>query len=351
LRCGPRAAPGERRADEPARSKERSVPRLMNGREKALRDFRHEKYERFPRSRDLHSTVFPGDWSGPWSKDADKRTDWFGVHWTPVPAMGQMVTETGDHIIKDLENWRNEAVIPYRELENYDWAAGAGQQMAAWDRDNQMSAVVVLSGLFERLHSLMGFEEALMAFYLNPEEMRSFYEELSEYKILCLRKIKEYYKPDIVIYHDDWGTQLNTFFDPEQWRQYIKPYTKKIIDECHRLGMYFEMHSCGHIFPLLGDLVEMGIDSIQTLQYPQNDIKAVKELYGDRLVTRGGYDGQKILVTGVSDDEIRKTVRYSIETLAPGGFHIPYVFFFGSGFEHAMAIMEETVAEFEKEFF
>ncbi len=295
--------------------------------------------------------MFPGEWGGPWAKGDDKQTDWFGVHWTPVPNMGQMVTETGDYMIKDLEKWREQVKIPFEEIESYDFGADAARQTANWDKENQMGFVILLEGHFERLHSLMGFQEALMAFHLNPDEMCEFYEELTEYKIRCLRKIKEYYKADGVVYHDDWGTQRSMFFSPDQWRQYIKPYFKALVNECHELGMYFELHSCGHILPILGDAVEIGIDSIQTLQYPQNDIAVVKELYGDKLVTRGGYDGQKIIAPGTTDAEIRETVRYSLETLAPGGFHIPYVYVIGTAFDHPMTVMEEEVSKFEKKIF
>jgi uroporphyrinogen decarboxylase len=295
--------------------------------------------------------MFPGEWGGPWAKGEDKQTDWFGVHWTPVPAMGQMTTETDGHVIRGLGDWRREAKIPFDELASYDWAADAARQTANWDRETQMGAIILLEGHFERLHSLMGFQEALMAFYESPDAMLDFYEELTEYKLECLRKIKKYYEPDVVIYHDDWGTQKSTFFDPAHWRRFIKPSFKKIVEECHSLGMYFELHSCGHIMPMLGEAVEIGIDSIQTLQYPQNDIAEVKRLYGTRLVTRGGYDGQKIIAPGAGDDEIRETVRHSLRTLAPGGFHIPYVYVIGTGAEHPMAVMEEEVASYEKELF
>ncbi|MDR1589623.1 MAG: hypothetical protein LBS51_05465 [Oscillospiraceae bacterium] len=316
-----------------------------------LRVFRHESHERFPRGFDTHTMMFPGEWGGPWAKGEDKQTDWFGVHWTPVPAMGQMTTETGEYIIRNLDDWRSEAKIPFDELSSYDWASDAARQTANWDRETQMGAIILLEGHFERLHSLMGFQEALMSFYESPDAMCDFFAELTKYKFECLRKIKEHYKPDVVIYHDDWGTQRSTFFDPAHWRYFIRPFFKDIVDECHRLGMYFELHSCGHITPMLGDAVEIGIDSIQTLQYPQNDIVEVKRLYGDKLVTRGGYDGQKIIAPGVSDDEIRETVRYSLRTLAPGGFHIPYVYVIGTGAEHPMAVMEEEVAAYEKELF
>ena len=54
--------------------------------------------------------------------------------------------------------------------------------------------------------------------------------------------------------------------------------------------------------------------------------------------------------SGVSDDEIRETVRRSIEILAPG-FHIPYVYVIGNDCAHQMSVMEEVVSAFEKKFF
>ena len=324
---------------------------MINGRENLLRIFRREKHERFPRNDDTYFMMFPGEWGGPWGKGDDKQTDWFGIHWTAVPNQGQMVTETGEYLVSDLESWKQAVQIPFDELESYDWIADAARQTENWDRGRQMGAMILLGGHFERLHSLTGFEDALMSFYLAPDAMCEFFEELTKYKIRSLQKIKEFYNPDVVIYHDDWGNQKNMFFDPKQWRQYLKPYVKAVIDECHRLGMYFEMHCCGHFMPIMDDLVNLGIDSTQTLQYPQNDIETVKKLYGDRLVTRGGYDGQKILAPGTSDDEIRQTVRYSLETLAPNAFHIPYVYVIGTGFEHAMSVVEDEVTRYEKELF
>lgn len=321
---------------------------MLSGRDNILRVYRREPHERFPRGGDMHSMMFPGEWGGPWAKGDDKQTDWFGVHWTPVPNMGQMVTESGEYVVNDLGNWRNEVKIPFEELDSYDFAADAERQAAGWDRENQAGAVILLEGHFERLHSLMGFEEALVAFYTDPEAVCDFFEELTAYKLECLRKIKKYYNPDIVIYHDDWGTQRSTFFDPVQWRFFIRPHVEEIINECHKLGMFFELHSCGHILPMLGDMIEAGIDSVQTLQYPQNDIAEVKRLYGKKLVTHGGYDGQLIIAPGTTDDEIRETVRYSLKTLAPDGFHIPYVYVIGTGFEHAMEVMEQEVAAFER---
>ena len=79
------------------------------------------------------------------------------------------------------------------------------------------------------------------------------------------------------------------------------------------------MHSCGFIRPIVGDLVEMGVDAIDPLQYC-NDVPALKALYGGKVVFNGGFNSQEVLERpGASEEEIRAEVRRCIDTLAPGG--------------------------------
>ena len=92
---------------------------------------------------------------------------------------------------------------------------------------------------------LMGFENALCALLTEPEEVSAFLDALMEYKLKLIDKLAQYYKPDVLTFHDDYGTQLNLFFSPEIFRELFKPQLKKAVDRCHEHGMFFELHSCG----------------------------------------------------------------------------------------------------------
>lgn len=319
----------------------------INGRENLLAIYRHEKPARLPRGSDTAFMMFPGDWSS----STEPEYDFWGVRWIPIPLSGQMVDEKQPPIISDITVWREQVKIPEPEA-LCDWESVSRARSAHWNRETQMGALIMLEGHFERMHSLMGFENALCAFYDDEDgvegAIRDLFSEITKYKFKCLALAKKYFDPDIIVFHDDWGTDRSMFFNPQVWHDFIKPELKKVIDECHRLGMKFEMHSCGHIQEVIPALVdELGIDSIQTLQYPQNDIRAIKAEVGDRLVIRGGYDGQVILRKDVDAEVKRETIRDSLSVLVPGGNHIPYYYSFGEAPEEAMKIFEEEVDRYE----
>lgn len=79
------------------------------------------------------------------------------------------------------------------------------------------------------------------------------------------------------------------------------------------------MHSCGYISPVIGDLVQMGVDGIDPLQYC-NNVPSLKAAYGNKVVFNGGFNSQEILERpGATEEEIRAEVRRCINELAPGG--------------------------------
>ncbi len=318
----------------------------INGRENLLGVFHHEKPKRLPRGYDTAFMMFPGDWSD----TSEPGYDLWGVRWIPQPFTGQMVDEKTPPLISDITKWREQVKIPDPETA-YDWEKVARERSAHWNKETQVGTLIMLEGHFERMHSLTGFEDALCYFYDEDakDAVLDLFAEITKYKIKCLQIAKKYFNPDVIVYHDDWGTGRSMFFNPQIWHDFIKDEFKKIVDATHELGMLFELHSCGHIQEVIGDCVDIGINSIQTLQYPQNDIEYVKKNFGDRLVTRGGYDGLTILRKDVPDEKKRETILYSLSVLAPGGNHIPYFYAFGENPDHAIEVFNAVVDEYEKE--
>ena len=68
-------------------------------------------------------------------------------------------------------------------------------------------------------------------------------------------------KLDIIEMADDVAGQDSLLLSAELYREMIKPYTKALIahikSRCHAKILY---HSCGSIFPLIEDLIEIGVD-------------------------------------------------------------------------------------------
>ena len=173
-------------------------------------------------------------------------------------------------------------------------------------------------GAFERICSMMGHTNALTAPYEDPEAYQAYIDGYTEYRLEQFEFIKKYYDVDFLMMHDDWGNQNGMFMSPDMWRQFYKESERRLAARAHELGMKYMHHSCGYITPIVGDLVEIGVDSWHAVQ-PMNDLKMLKETYGDKLIFAGCVDAQVTDVPGVTEDVVRAEVRRVIDTLGKGG--------------------------------
>ena len=245
--------------------------------------------------------------------------------------------------IETMESWKEVMpAIREEEIASYGEKAQAG-----YDRENCVQIVAIQSGHFERMQSLVGFEDALTAFYEYPDETMDFFNALTDYKIEMYRLIKKYYNPDIISPHDDWGMNRNMFFSPDVWREFIRPQLQRMVDATHEMGMLYEQHTCGYITQIYGDMVECGVDmgEIQAV----NDLQYIKDTYGNAIVLRGCMNGQILGAPGITPEQARKEVRRTLEIVAKnGGYLAPNVW--GTTPEIMAAIREEYDA-FAEEYY
>ena len=66
----------------------------------------------------------------------------------------------------------------------------------------------------ERLHMLMESEDALCALITDPENAAGFFDRFMEWRLKLLEKMKDVYKPDIIMFHDDWARKKTLPFLP-----------------------------------------------------------------------------------------------------------------------------------------
>ncbi len=252
-------------------------------------------------------------------------TDWFGVDWIYGESGGAPVP---DHkqppILKEIGEWREKIVFP--DLDTWDWEmAKKLDKVDEIDRENKIVILMLFNGPFERLHMLMGFENALFAMMEEPEEVTAFLDALMDYKCKLIDKIAMHYKPDVINFHDDWGTQKSMFFNPDLWRELIKPQIVKAVEACHRNGIYFEMHSCGKVEKVVPEFVEMGMDAFQGMAI--NDIPALKKITDGKLLYSVSPDYQRYSADTESgkmnEEELRNDIRAHLTSFAEGGCFIP----------------------------
>jgi hypothetical protein len=103
---------------------------------------------------------------------------------------------------------------------------------------------------------------------------------------------------DGIFFCEDWGTQDRLLISPKMWREIFKPAFIKLCDTAHKYGMKVFMHSCGYIYEILDDLMEVGIDALQLDQPTLMGIEKLADKIAGKVTLHSPVDIQRILPTG-----------------------------------------------------
>lgn len=224
-------------------------------------------------------------------------------------------------VIKDIEKWEEQLKVP--DLDHLDFSK-AKEVADSVDRKERFVGFMFGGGLFERSHHLMGMENALINYMDYPDEMAALLRVIADYKIKYIRLMAKEVHPDIIFYHDDWGSKQNLFLPPRVWRAIIKPLQKEIADVIHECGMIYMHHADCICQPIVTDMVEIGVDIWQGV-IAQNDIVEIQRVTEGKLAMVGGIDGPKVDIENITEEQIRAEVRRAIDTYCPGGRFFPSI--------------------------
>ncbi len=243
--------------------------------------------------------VFPG------SPDA---VDQFGVTWTlPDGQMGAFPLHDDEHrVLKDITQWREILHKPFIPEDPGYWGMLNGIA-AQTDRENQYVCAVQTQGIFERLHALMGMEDALANFYEEPEEVEALIEFLTECELDFAKVMIEKCHIEAVLHHDDWGATENSFLSPAMFEEFIVPAYKKIYGFYKENGILIVHHNDGYAKNLVPYMVDMGIDIWQGC-IPTNDLPELIEKYGDKITFMGEIETRKLDVPGWTPEMVAEEV-------------------------------------------
>ncbi len=149
---------------------------------------------------------------------------------------------------------------------------------------------------FERLQYLRGTENVFIDLALGTPELL---ELLGIIHQLFVKDMQIWAKTDVdaLFFQDDWGSQNNLLISPKTWRKVFKPLYKEYVDIAHSHGKYAFMHSDGNIEHIFPDLVEIGLDAINSQLFCM-DIESLGQKYAGDITFWGEIDRQNILPYG-----------------------------------------------------
>lgn len=297
----------------------------MNSRERVIKTLRHEEIDRVPRNlwtlpaihmfrKDEYDQVmakYPGDIGGPtYSYGLGKRCkgnpcevgeniDAWGSVWN-VGEPG-VIGEVKDYPLRDwsaLDSYQ----LPWELLSEADLSL-VNKSCAQSD---QFMLANTETRPFERMQFIRGTENLLMDLAYGEKEVYQLRDMLHEF---FTREMKMWADTDVdgVSFMDDWGTQKTLLISPSLWREFFKPLYKDYCDILHSKGKFVFFHSDGNIESIYPDLIEVGIDAVNSQLFCM-DIEKLGEQYGDKITFWGEIDRQYVLPFGTTED-VRSAVR------------------------------------------
>ena len=194
--------------------------------------------------------------------------------------------------------------------------------LAAWCAAQGTGYRIVWVGdLWERAGFLRGIENLLLDVALNRPFVERLLRNLTDHILATMDILFARFEFEAIALSDDYGMQKAMIISPADWRQLIKPRLSEIYGFAKKHGRDVFHHSCGNIVPIIGDLIDIGLDILHPIQPEAMDILSLKKEFGGRVTFCGGLRTQDLLVTA-TPQQVRAEVRRLKREMGRGGGYI-----------------------------
>ncbi|MFW6132762.1 MAG: uroporphyrinogen decarboxylase family protein [Planctomycetota bacterium] len=206
---------------------------------------------------------------------------------------------------------------PIEDVSGWD-TSGTAARVADAHADGRV-AVGIVGHMYETAWQIRGYEQFLLDMIERPAWAECLLERLAQqnlHKAVALATAGV----DYLECGDDVANQNAMMFAPDTWRSMMLSRWARVWraarDADPRVRIWY--HSDGNIEPIVGDLVEAGVDILNPLQPEALDVDAVHARYGDRLTFDGCIGTQTTMPFG-SPDDVRARVREVIDKYGTDG--------------------------------
>jgi hypothetical protein len=162
--------------------------------------------------------------------------------------------------------------------------------------------------MYLRITDLMGFENAMIEFAYETEEIQILIDKIVEYNCYQVEAVIDKVG-EMMGFGDDLGMQRGLAIGAEKWRKYLKPAFTKIYALPKQRGKLVYMHTDGCIYEIMDDLVDCGVNMINP-QFRANGIDNLERICKGRIPIMLDLDRQLFPVVSPSQayDHVRECV-------------------------------------------
>ncbi|MGC9347840.1 MAG: uroporphyrinogen decarboxylase family protein [Anaerolineae bacterium] len=227
----------------------------------------------------------------------------------------------GEITLSDIARW------PWPDPTDPGYVRGLREKAQHLRETTDYAVVLHFSDIMVHTSQYMrGFENWYMDLLLAPDLAGALMDAIVEVRLEIARRALEEVADlvDVVSCSDDVADQRGPQMSLEHYRRLIKPRHARYLELIRSMtSAKILYHSCGAVFDLIPDFLDMGVDAINPVQVSAQgmDTARLKATYGDRLAFWGGVDTMRVLPFG-TPDEVRAEVRQRILDLSGDGGYV-----------------------------
>lgn len=225
--------------------------------------------------------------------------DPWGCRWEQTDSACNMGQVRG-HPITDL------AQIERHPMPDYSrdfWWRDAEETLAAHEAEGRYITGGIFMVLFERMHTLCGFEPVLMGLLADRAAMEVLADRIVDVHLALVEQYRRRFGGRIhgINMTDDWGTQQAAFISFDLWMDFFAPRYRRLFDAMHAAGFDVWLHSCGKINEIIEGFIDVGVDVVNLQQPRALGIEEIGNRYRGRITFSSLSDIQATLPTGRTD--------------------------------------------------
>ena len=221
--------------------------------------------------------------------------DEWGCVWekTEQANMGQVK----GHPLEDIRK------LDAHRFPDYDIDERYADTADALDRSDDAGKYVwagIFMVLFERMHTLHGFENTMIGLIADRPAMAALADRIVDVQLSLIENVSRRFPGRVHGWNmtDDWGTQQAAFISFDLWMDFFFPRYKRIYDAMHAAGCDVHVHSCGKVNEIIEGYIQAGVDCVNLQQPRALGIEQIGERYRRRITFNSLADIQHTLPTG-----------------------------------------------------
>ena len=220
-----------------------------------------------------------------------------------------------------------------------DWAGEARKIAAEKEKGGFVSRGLRHGHTFLQLSDIRGYENLLFDMADEEPLLDELIAGVEAFNLAIVRRWLDL-GADEIRYAEDLGMQEGPMLSPAQFRRYIKPSYRRLMQPALDKGCIVHMHSDGDIRLLADDILDDGVQVIN-LQDLVNGIDWIADRFRGKTCVELDIDRQHVTVSGTPAD-IDALIRREVSAIGTpqGGLAMIFGLYPGTPLENAAALMD-----------